>query len=208
MRQQRQLQIQRHELQHFVDVMQGYITNQLFYLSWRELEDDLATKVGSYPSPSSPLMIPLSVRFTVWMTSSLPTKPLSIKLYFGESYLCHNYHSLTACIHHFPYSCLLSKKAAAVMSIIRTIFSSILRFCSTLTSSVHPSPHHHYHTMCHTHRKFRETAGLLMKGRPHNLSEGGSTCVCASLFPHYSHQQAGSERLSASPRRFPAATEL
>ena len=97
MRQQRQLQIQRHELQHFVDVMQGYITNQLFYLSWRELEDDLATKVGSYPSPSSPLMVPLSVRFTVWMTSSLPTKPSSIKLYFGESYL-----PLTNCMYPSP----------------------------------------------------------------------------------------------------------
>ena len=37
----------RHEFQHFVGVMEGYITNQLFYLSWRELEEDLATKVPS-----------------------------------------------------------------------------------------------------------------------------------------------------------------
>ena len=46
----------RHELQHFVDIMQGYITNQLFYLSWRELEDDLTSKVS--PSlPPSPLSL-------------------------------------------------------------------------------------------------------------------------------------------------------
>ena len=46
----------RHELQHFVDVMQGYITNQLFYLSWGELEEDLASKVSHPPSlpPSLP----------------------------------------------------------------------------------------------------------------------------------------------------------
>ena len=46
----------RRELQHFVDVMHGYITNQLFYLSWGELEDDLASKVSSpAPSPHLPL---------------------------------------------------------------------------------------------------------------------------------------------------------
>ena len=64
----------------------------------------------------------------------------------------------------FCCRCLLSKKAVAVMAVIQAIFSYILRFCSTLTSSVHPSPQHHYHTMCHTHHKFCETAGLLMKG--------------------------------------------
>ena len=31
----------RQELQHFVAVMEGYITNQLFHLSWRELENRL-----------------------------------------------------------------------------------------------------------------------------------------------------------------------
>ena len=35
----------RHELQHFVGVMEGYITNQVFYLSWRELVQDLDSKV-------------------------------------------------------------------------------------------------------------------------------------------------------------------
>ena len=38
----------RHEFQHFVGVMEGYITNQLFYLSWRELEEDMATKVNMF----------------------------------------------------------------------------------------------------------------------------------------------------------------
>ena len=37
----------RHELQHFVDVMQGYITNQLFYLSWLEFEDQLTNQIHS-----------------------------------------------------------------------------------------------------------------------------------------------------------------
>lgn len=131
-------------------------------------------------------MVPLSVRFTVWMTSSLLTKTSLTKLYFGELSLSQPplsnciHHLLHHLLHHHLYSCLLSKKAAAVMSIIRTIFSSILRFCSTLTSSVHPSPHHHYHTMCHTHRKFRETAGLLMKGKaPYPLR--CRQCVCLSL---------------------------
>ena len=35
----------RHELQHFVDVMQGYLSNQLLHLSWQELEYDLTHKV-------------------------------------------------------------------------------------------------------------------------------------------------------------------
>jgi gamma-tubulin complex component 6 len=121
--QMRELQIHRRELQHFVDVMHGYITNQLFYLSWGELEDDLASKVHSLDD-----LITAHQNF----------------------------------IDKAIFRCLLSK-AVAVMAVIQAIFSSILRFCSTLTSSAHPSPQHHYHTMCHTHRKFRETAGLLMK---------------------------------------------
>lgn len=42
----RQLQTHRHEFQHFVNIMHGYMANQLFNISWREFELDLATKVS------------------------------------------------------------------------------------------------------------------------------------------------------------------
>jgi gamma-tubulin complex component 6 len=122
--QRRQLQIHRHEFQHFVGVMEGYITNQLFYLSWRELEEDLATKVHSLDD-----LIRAHQTF----------------------------------IDKAIFRCLLSKKAMAVMKIIQTVFSCILRFSTTLSSSALPSPIHLFHSLSRTHRKFRETAGLLMK---------------------------------------------
>lgn len=37
----------RHELQHFITVMQGYLTNQLFHLSWGEFETELSQNVSS-----------------------------------------------------------------------------------------------------------------------------------------------------------------
>ncbi|KAL5481669.1 hypothetical protein EMCRGX_G021878 [Ephydatia muelleri] len=43
--QHRQLQLQRHELQHFSSVMHDYIANQLFNLSWQEFEHELHHKV-------------------------------------------------------------------------------------------------------------------------------------------------------------------
>lgn len=43
--QHRQLQLKRHELQHFSSVMHSYITNQLFNLSWQEFEHELQHKV-------------------------------------------------------------------------------------------------------------------------------------------------------------------
>ena len=42
----RQLQTHRHEFQHFVNIMHGYMANQLFNISWREFEVDLANKVS------------------------------------------------------------------------------------------------------------------------------------------------------------------
>ena len=41
----RQLQTYRHQFQHFVNIMHGYVANQLFYISWREFEVELNTKV-------------------------------------------------------------------------------------------------------------------------------------------------------------------
>ena len=41
----RQLQTYRHEFQHFVNIMHGYVANQLFNISWREFEVDLSSKV-------------------------------------------------------------------------------------------------------------------------------------------------------------------
>ena len=43
----RQLQTYRHQFQHFVNIMLGYMANQLFYISWREFEVELSTKVRS-----------------------------------------------------------------------------------------------------------------------------------------------------------------
>ena len=43
----RQLQTYRHQFQHFVNIMLGYMANQLFYISWREFEVELNTKVRS-----------------------------------------------------------------------------------------------------------------------------------------------------------------
>ena len=44
----RQLQVYRHEYQHFVNVMHGYIANQLFQITWREFETDLQNEVCNY----------------------------------------------------------------------------------------------------------------------------------------------------------------
>ena len=41
----RQLQAYRHEFQHFVNIMHGYVANQLFSISWREFETELENKV-------------------------------------------------------------------------------------------------------------------------------------------------------------------
>ncbi len=41
----RQLQVYRHEYQHFVNVMHGYIANQVFQITWREFEIDLENDV-------------------------------------------------------------------------------------------------------------------------------------------------------------------
>ncbi len=41
----RQLQVYRHEYQHFVNVMHGYIANQVFQITWREFENDLENDV-------------------------------------------------------------------------------------------------------------------------------------------------------------------
>ncbi|XP_023933311.1 gamma-tubulin complex component 6-like [Lingula anatina] len=41
----RQLQLFRHEMQHFVRVMQGYISNQLIHVGWLELQESLKTRV-------------------------------------------------------------------------------------------------------------------------------------------------------------------
>ena len=42
----RQLQTYRHQFQHFINIMHGYVANQLFYISWREFEVELSSKVG------------------------------------------------------------------------------------------------------------------------------------------------------------------
>lgn len=39
----RQLQLYRHEMQHFVKVIQGYIANQILQVSWSEFTAKLAT---------------------------------------------------------------------------------------------------------------------------------------------------------------------
>ena len=56
------------------------------------------------------------------------------------------------------------------MGIIQGIFSSILEFSSQLGSSA-SDPHHSYQAMCNTHRRFREAAGLLIKGGQHYCRE-------------------------------------
>ncbi|CAH1784421.1 unnamed protein product [Owenia fusiformis] len=38
----RQLQLYRHEMQHFVKVMQGYIANQIIHVTWQEFQTELA----------------------------------------------------------------------------------------------------------------------------------------------------------------------
>lgn len=45
--QSRQLQVYRHEYQHFVNVMHGYIANQVFQITWGEFETDLQNEVSS-----------------------------------------------------------------------------------------------------------------------------------------------------------------
>ncbi|XP_071784564.1 gamma-tubulin complex component 6-like [Asterias amurensis] len=41
----RQLQLFRHEMQHFVNVMQGYVVNQIIHVTWEEFQRQLKTEV-------------------------------------------------------------------------------------------------------------------------------------------------------------------
>ena len=36
----------RHEMQHFVSVMQGYVVNQVIHVSWEEFQRELKTNVS------------------------------------------------------------------------------------------------------------------------------------------------------------------
>ena len=68
----RQLQTYRHQFQHFVNIMLGYMANQLFYISWREFEVELSTKVRSSTyepwHKHSPCTTLTAFRCTVWMS--------------------------------------------------------------------------------------------------------------------------------------------
>ncbi len=59
--------------------------------------------------------------------------------------------------------CLLSKKAAPVMKLIQSIFSSILKFSSYMRKEG-GSIERSYAAMADTHTKFREVSSLLIKG--------------------------------------------
>ena len=41
----RRLQTHRHELQHFVNIMHSYISNQVFLMSWEEFQKELRSEV-------------------------------------------------------------------------------------------------------------------------------------------------------------------
>ena len=43
----RQLQIYRHEFQHFINIMHGYISSQLFSLTWEEFQTELTQQSES-----------------------------------------------------------------------------------------------------------------------------------------------------------------
>ena len=43
----RQLQTYRHEFQHFVNIMHGYISNQLFGVTWEEFQVELTQQTES-----------------------------------------------------------------------------------------------------------------------------------------------------------------
>ena len=42
------LHLFRHEMQHFVNVMSGYVVNQILNVSWKEFQEKLSKLVHSY----------------------------------------------------------------------------------------------------------------------------------------------------------------
>ena len=89
------------------------------------------------------------------------------------------------------------------MKIIQTVFSCILRFSTTLSSCALPSHLHLFHSLTRTHRKFRETAGLLMKGEPISLPR-----VLTLLLFLCSNNQTSGERLPATSGGLSTQTKL
>ncbi|XP_065912106.1 gamma-tubulin complex component 6-like isoform X2 [Dysidea avara] len=119
----RQLQVFRHEMQQFINVMEGYIVNQVLHVSWLEFQKNLKENVSSLDD--------LRDRHSEFIDKAL-------------------------------FRCLLSKKAAPVMNIIKDIFSNIHKFHFQLTSSVWEGPVSTAHTkMCETHKRFHQRARFL-----------------------------------------------
>ena len=78
----RQLQTYRHQFQHFVNIMLGYMANQLFYISWREFEVELSTKVRL---PTQTHTHTHTHTLSLSLTLSL-TLSLSLSLYLGPQF--------------------------------------------------------------------------------------------------------------------------
>lgn len=81
----RQLQTCRHEFQHFVNIVHGYVANQLFFITWREFDIELTNKVMLRRQWVCTWLLPhlLNCRFTAWMISCSHTPNFLIMQYSG-----------------------------------------------------------------------------------------------------------------------------
>lgn len=149
----RQLQTYRHEFQHFVNIMHGYISSQLFGLTWEEFQAELSQHCGSLDD-----VIQAHNKFIDKAIFRYPAAVVA-----------------NDCINKIIYRCLLSKKARPVMNLIYDLLASILTFSSHTQASVtaQDSGQHHYMAMCHTYRAFRDTVRLLISGKSRE-EEGGN----------------------------------
>ncbi|XP_070192962.1 gamma-tubulin complex component 6-like [Littorina saxatilis] len=127
----RQLQLHRHEMQHFVRVMQGYMANQIIQVTWKELQESLDHDVHSLDD---------------------------LKRVHADY------------LHKALFRCLLNKKAAPIMKIIRDIFCLILKFCSQLSGATwgeNPDTrevtHPNFSAMVASYKAFKEYFVFLFK---------------------------------------------
>ncbi|KAF4791535.1 Gamma-tubulin complex component 6 [Turdus rufiventris] len=118
----RQLQLYKHEMQHFVKVIQGYIANQILHVTWCEFGNKLSS-VGNleeihrthaeYLNKAIFRQVTILIQIHVKGVASPSLMYIRAKLTFTG---------------------LLTEKAAPVMNIIHSIFSLILKFRSQLIS--------------------------------------------------------------------------
>lgn len=157
----RQLQLFKHEMQHFVKVTQGYIANQILHVTWCEFRARLAA-VGDLEEiqRAHAEYLHKAVFRCVWTAGA---KGAGAGLRPGRP---------PAALPLLPRG-LLTEKAAPVMNVIHSVFSLVLKFRSQLISQPwrpaggpRGAEHPNFALMQQSYNTFKYYSHFLFKGEP------------------------------------------